>query len=253
MPTFVLSAMTKRHVKVALSGDGGDEVFGGYPKYLHDDASRPLPFSSAIHRVLKAVPWRPRGVGRFYPRTLSHEDRIRFLWCRYGDFPVFRKDMRQLLTADSQAAMQVEEYFEPWERIARRYGSRFDRDLLMRTDLETYLSENCLVKTDRASMLASLEVRVPYLDETILDRVLPLRGEPEDCGRSAEGAADAHCPASAAARSLGPAETRIHRTARRPSRNGVAAGSGGGAGMGRSEPRHVRLWLFATAPRDQHR
>jgi asparagine synthase (glutamine-hydrolysing) len=44
----------------------------------------------------------------------------------------------------------------------------------MRTDLETYLSENCLVKTDRASMLASLEVRVPYLDETILDRVLPL-------------------------------------------------------------------------------
>ena len=44
----------------------------------------------------------------------------------------------------------------------------------MRTDLETYLSENCLVKTDRASMLASLEVRVPYLDEMVLDRILPL-------------------------------------------------------------------------------
>ena len=44
----------------------------------------------------------------------------------------------------------------------------------MRTDLETYLSENCLVKTDRASMLASLEVRVPYLDETVLERILPL-------------------------------------------------------------------------------
>ena len=47
-------------------------------------------------------------------------------------------------------------------------------DVLMRADLETYLSENCLVKTDRASMLASLEVRVPYLDETVLDRILPL-------------------------------------------------------------------------------
>ena len=47
----------------------------------------------------------------------------------------------------------------------------------MRTDLETYLSENCLVKTDRASMLASLEVRVPYLDETVLDRILPLPAE----------------------------------------------------------------------------
>jgi asparagine synthase (glutamine-hydrolysing) len=44
----------------------------------------------------------------------------------------------------------------------------------MRADLETYLSENCLVKTDRASMLASLEVRVPYLDESILARILPL-------------------------------------------------------------------------------
>jgi asparagine synthase (glutamine-hydrolysing) len=44
----------------------------------------------------------------------------------------------------------------------------------MRADLETYLSENCLVKTDRASMLASLEVRVPYLDETVLDRIVPL-------------------------------------------------------------------------------
>jgi asparagine synthase (glutamine-hydrolysing) len=68
----------------------------------------------------------------------------------------------------------VDDYFEPWERRARRYGQRFDTDVLMRADLETYLSENCLVKTDRASMLASLEVRVPYLDETVLDRILPL-------------------------------------------------------------------------------
>src|SRR4029453_525851 len=73
-----------------------------------------------------------------------------------------------------QEAAQVEEFFAPWEQRASRYGSRFDSDVLMRTDLETYLSENCLVKTDRASMLASLEVRVPFLDETLLDRILPL-------------------------------------------------------------------------------
>ena len=64
-------------------------------------------------------------------------------------------------------AAKIENYFEPWERRARRYGIGFDMDVVMRADLETYLSENCLVKTDRASMLASLEVRVPYLDETI--------------------------------------------------------------------------------------
>jgi asparagine synthase (glutamine-hydrolysing) len=68
----------------------------------------------------------------------------------------------------------VDACFETWERRAVRYGTRFDTDVLMRADLETYLSENCLVKTDRASMLASLEVRVPYLDEMVVDRVVPL-------------------------------------------------------------------------------
>jgi asparagine synthase (glutamine-hydrolysing) len=105
---------------------------------------------------------------------LSSQDLIRYSWVRYGNFPVFRNDIRQLLAHAYHDAAEVDEYFEPWERRARRYGQRFDTDVLMRTDLETYLSENCLVKTDRASMLASLEVRVPYLDETVLDRILPL-------------------------------------------------------------------------------
>ena len=75
-----------------------------------------------------------------YWRTLNSAERIRYSWARYGDFPIFRKDLRQLLSPCYQEAAQIEDYFEPWERRARRYGEGFDMDVLMRADLETYLA-----------------------------------------------------------------------------------------------------------------
>jgi asparagine synthase (glutamine-hydrolysing) len=177
VPTYALSKMTSGHVKVALSGDGGDEVFGGYPKYLLRVNGKGSPFQPLLHQSLRALGWRPRGFSHVYQRTLSSEDKIRWSWVGYGDFPVFRKDLRQVLMPAYHEPARVHEFFEPWERRAARYGVRIDTDIVMRTDLETYLSENCLVKTDRASMLASLEVRVPYLDEMVLNRILPLQAE----------------------------------------------------------------------------
>jgi asparagine synthase (glutamine-hydrolysing) len=183
VPTYALSKLTRCHVKVTLSGEGGDEVFGGYPKYLLGEAQRrPLPLSSRLHQLRQALAWRAHATGRMYWWTRSSQDRIRLVWTRYGNFRVFRRDMRQLLAPTYHDAAAIDEYFEPWERRARRYGQRFDTDMLMRADLETYLSENNLVKTDRASMLASLEARVPYLDETVLDRILPLPAQEKIVG-----------------------------------------------------------------------
>jgi len=133
-----------------------------------------LAFLAWLDPVLRAIPWRPRGMGHLYCRTLSARDQFRFLWSKYGDFPVFRKDLRQLIRPEFEKDANIADYFRPWTECATRYGTADKMDVLMRTDLESYLSENCLVKTDRASMLASLEVRVPYLDEQILDRILPL-------------------------------------------------------------------------------
>lgn len=174
VPTCALAQLTAGHVKVALSGDGGDEVFGGYSKYLVSQEPRPFPGHSMLDAALRATTWRPRGMANIYQRTLSSRDQLRWSRVRYGDFPVFRKDLRQVLSLPYHDRADIASYFEPWDRVAGRYGDTTTMDSLMRTDLETYLSENCLVKTDRASMLASLEVRVPFLDELLLDRLLPL-------------------------------------------------------------------------------
>jgi asparagine synthase (glutamine-hydrolysing) len=180
IPTLLLSRLTRREVTVALSGDGADELFGGYPRHRFADAvfrkSRwlPRPVGNLCGRAAETIPlgmWdatfslfrkifpaalRHRNAGDIIPRLaeilkLENKNGIyEALMCQWpGGLPL----------AGSNAILQT-------------FGSQppvmlNDIRRMMFADLNLYLPDDILVKVDRASMSAGLEVRVPMLDHRV--------------------------------------------------------------------------------------
>ncbi len=169
LPTWYVSRLAARHVKVVLSGDGGDELFGGYDRYL------PHPRVAAFDRhgspLLRraagfAAARMPRGVrGRNFLRHVSRDPRGRYL------------DAIGFFSADDRAALFLPDLAgrrqsDPDTRLGAhfdRYGALSWNSQMMRFDMETYLPEDILVKVDRMSTAHSLESRVPLLDNAMLD------------------------------------------------------------------------------------
>ncbi|MCH2340092.1 MAG: asparagine synthase (glutamine-hydrolyzing) [Pseudomonas sp.] len=178
IPTYLVSSLAKKHVTVALTGDGGDELFGGYKRYLlakdmWAKISRlPLPVRETISRALKSLPFSVLDktitpLGRTFKQPLladkllklgtvlgasNRQDFYRDAFLSYNSTPA-----NWVIGCDASADFSLESGFS---------GSFLTEMMLL--DLMIYLPNDNLVKVDRASMAVSLETRAPFLDKSVV-------------------------------------------------------------------------------------
>jgi asparagine synthase (glutamine-hydrolysing) len=183
-PTYLVSRMARAHVTVALSGDGGDEVFGGYETYQAQMLSRfPLaaPLGRAAGAVVRRRPPSARKKGtwnklRRYVQAFDNPASLRHLrWMMF----LSEKDRKKLYSdrlAGDLGGLRSPSETEPFASVFGRLGD-FDRtngELYL--DLKTYLADDILVKVDRMSMAPSIEARVPLLDHKLVEFAFSLPG-----------------------------------------------------------------------------
>jgi len=172
LPTYLVSELASRRVKVALSGEGGDELFGGYYTYVADLlASRVGPLAALARPLAERLPSSSRRVSFDYKAK-------RFV--RGAHLPPLEAHhaWKEIFSADARAELRGRRAdFDPVDLYRARYAETEGADLLARlqdVDLGLYLVDDLLVKTDRASMAHSLEARVPFLDPLVTSFALSL-------------------------------------------------------------------------------
>src|SRR3954451_6674521 len=169
IPTFLLSEMTRQHVTVALSGDGGDELFAGYERFAAGLAARryaalPEVLQQGFRGMLDALPARSL---RGRAGSLQRFSRVAAagLPDAYRTWISYVPDAERAALLDGQRDdWGLEDYRAIW---CRSEGAR-TLDRLLDLNLRTYLPDDLLVKADRMSMAHGLEVRSPFLDADLL-------------------------------------------------------------------------------------
>src|SRR5918996_1085070 len=172
LPTYLVSELASRHVKVALSGEGGDELFGGYHTYAADLlAQRTGPLARLARPLVERLPVSTsRASLEYRAKRFVRAAHLPPLERHHGWKEIFAPDARAELTGRRSE-------YDPVDPLRARFAETEGAELLARlqdVDLGTYLVDDLLVKTDRASMAHSLEARVPYLDEIVAGFALSL-------------------------------------------------------------------------------
>ncbi|CAA7612145.1 Asparagine synthetase [Magnetospirillum sp. UT-4] len=181
VPLLLLSRFARQHIKVALTGWGGDEVFAGYPTLrAHQVAGwfRRLPLTIRRDLASRLVAMLPQSdaylslrfkASRFLRGPTLRPEEQHFLWMGYFDdcakARLLRPDILEKVAADT---------FEPVHAAEDGLSERTLPDRIMALDMDFFLAGNGLFQCDRMTMAASLEARVPLLNQDVLDYVLPL-------------------------------------------------------------------------------
>jgi asparagine synthase (glutamine-hydrolysing) len=183
-PTYLVSQMARRHVKVALSGDGGDEVFGGYEHYQAQKIAARKPvrafggsFSSLLNRLPPAA--KKKGVWnksqRFLRGLEQPAENRHFRWMTFLSLHEKNRLYTENLRSEMGGLREVFE-LEPFREIYEKLPSFDAVNGELYLDLKTYLADDIMVKVDRMSMATSLEAREPLLDHKLVEFAFRLPG-----------------------------------------------------------------------------
>lgn len=175
IPTFLISQLTRQHVTVCLSGDGGDELFGGYNRYL---------LGKTLGNTINFVPYPLRLV--LQKLLLAVSSPSMETWLRYTKIPMLSNKLHKLsgvIAAKSTAEVYqhlISQWLNPQE-IVKEISSAINQPFLealgkanvikkmMLNDTIFYLPDDIMVKVDRAGMAVSLENRAPFLDHQLYE------------------------------------------------------------------------------------
>jgi asparagine synthase (glutamine-hydrolysing) len=177
LPVYILSKETRKHVTVALSGDGADEIFAGYNKYKGEYRLRKGGASANLVRALLPL-WKglPKSRSGFVSNKIRQFERFAvgmemspreryWKWCGYAEEP----QAMNLLKLDNRIKVFQDQYEARKADITSYVQSEGDINDVLRADVKLVLTNDMLVKVDLMSMANALEVRVPFLDYRVVD------------------------------------------------------------------------------------
>ena len=174
LPTYMVAKMARDFVTVVLSGDGGDELFGGYTRYATDSKRsglEKLPRSirrNLLQPLIGVLPHGAKGRNYLYNASLDATDRYIDSISHFGSLKknaLYNAAFRRNLNGGFDKGADV------FREIAGGVSSENQLDKLLYLDSKTYLPSDILTKVDRMTMAASLEARVPLLDHELIEYV----------------------------------------------------------------------------------